>query len=137
MLLYNKYESINANFYSCSFFSITPIGLLEFKIKKNFKNYITGDWRIENPTLQSFIRFDPNGKTTYFLNRYSYELDTLAEYGSWHLKDIYKGVSLDTFVVEIIKKPQNTEFKFLILEQNRIRVLDEAGETLFTRVHTD
>ena len=104
---------------------------------KDFKNYITGDWRIENPTLQSFIRFDPNGKTTYFLNRYSYELDTLAEYGSWHLKDIYKGVSIDTFVVEIIKKPQNTEFKFLILEQNRIRVLDEAGETLFTRFHTD
>jgi len=99
-----------------------------------FNEFIIGDWRIENPTLQSFIRFDEKGTTTYFLNRYSYELDSLAEYGKWNLNEIRAGKAIDTFLVEIIKKPKNTEFKFLILEENRIRVLDDGGETFFTRV---
>jgi hypothetical protein len=51
-----------------------------------FTNYLVGDWRIENPSMQSFIRFEENGKTTFYLNRYSYKLDSLAEYGDWLLK---------------------------------------------------
>jgi hypothetical protein len=90
-----------------------------------FKEFIVGDWQIENPTLQSFIRFNNQGKVTFYFNRFSYEKDSLAEYGKWRLKEIKKGVGIDTFLVELEKKPSNTLFKMLI---------DDLGYTLFTRL---
>lgn len=101
---------------------------------RDFKNYLIGDWRIENPTIQSFIRFEENGKTTYFFNRFSYKLDTLAEYGKWNFIGIRKGQHIDTFILEIDKQPQKTIFKLLAVEKNRLRVIDERGKTFFTRI---
>ena len=101
---------------------------------RQFKNYLVGDWRIENPSMQSFIRFEENGKTTYYLNRYSYKLDSLAEYGDWSLKEIKKGVVRDTFVVQIDKRPQKTTFQFIPIDQQRIKVIDDQGQTFFTRI---
>ena len=101
---------------------------------RQFKNYLVGDWRIENPSMQSFIRFEENGKTTFYLNRYSYKLDSLAEYGDWRLKEIKKGAVRDTFVVQIDKRPQQTTFQFIPIDQQRIKVIDERGQTFFTRI---
>ncbi|MDB4267673.1 hypothetical protein N9855_01930 [Flavobacteriaceae bacterium] len=69
-----------------------------------FKEFIVGDWQIENPTLQSFIRFNNQGKVTFYFNRFSYEKDSLAEYGKWRLKEIKKGVGIDTFFSRTRKK---------------------------------
>ena len=101
---------------------------------RQFTNYLMGDWRIENPSMQSFIRFEENGKTTFYLNRYSYKLDSLAEYGDWRLKEIKKGVAGDTFVIQIDKRPQQTTFQFIPIDQQRIKVIDERGQTFFTRI---
>lgn len=101
----------------------------------NFQTQIAGDWQIENATLQSYIRFDKNGKVTYFFNRFSYEKDTLAEYGNWQLKEILPGISKDTFAVEIMKQPQNTLFKFIFDSPDKIKVVDDYGDTFFTRVN--
>ena len=99
-----------------------------------FKEFIVGDWQIENPTLQSFIRFNNQGKVTFYFNRYSYEKDSLAEYGKWRLKEIKKGVGIDTFLVELEKKPSNTIFKMLIVNENKLKIIDDLGYTLFTRL---
>lgn len=101
---------------------------------KSFEDRIIGDWQIENPTLQSYIRFDKGGEVTYFFNRFSYEKDSLAEYGRWQLQEILSSGSLDTFAVEIIKKPQNTLFKLVFVSPNKIKVMDSQGTTYFTRV---
>jgi len=99
-----------------------------------FKEFIVGDWQIENPTLQSFIRFNNQGKVTFYFNRFSYEKDSLAEYGKWRLKEIKKGVGIDTFLVELEKKPSNTLFKMLIVNENKLKIIDDLGNTLFTRL---
>jgi len=99
-----------------------------------FKKFIVGDWQIENPTLQSFIRFNNQGKVTFYFNRFSYEKDSLAEYGKWRLKEIKKGVGIDTFLVELEKKPSNTLFKMLIVNENKLKIIDDLGYTLFTRL---
>lgn len=99
-----------------------------------FKEFIVGDWQIENPTLQSFIRFNNQGKVTLYFNRFSYEKDSLAEYGKWRLKEIKKGVGIDTFLVELEKKPSNTLFKMLIVNENKLKIIDDLGYTLFTRL---
>lgn len=99
-----------------------------------FKEFIVGDWQIENPTLQSFIRFNNQGKVTFYFNRFSYEKDSLAEYGKWRLKEIKKGVGIDTFLVELEKKPSNTLFKMLIVNENKLKIIDDSGYTLFTRL---
>lgn len=99
-----------------------------------FKEFIVGDWQIENPTLQSFIRFNNQGKVTFYFNRFSYEKDSLAEYGKWRLKEIKKGVGIDTFLVELEKKPSNTLFKMLIVNENKLKIIDDLGNTIFTRL---
>lgn len=101
---------------------------------RQFKNYLIGDWRIENPTLQSVIRFEESGKTTYFMNQYSYQLDSLAEIGKWSLDEIRKGKYTDTFIVSIDKQPQKTIFQFIAIDQDKIKVIDEQGQTFFTRI---
>lgn len=101
---------------------------------RQFKNYLIGDWRIENPTLQSVIRFEKSGKTTYFMNQYSYQLDSLAEIGKWSLDEIRKGKYTDTFIVSIDKQPQKTIFQFIAIDQGKIKVIDEQGQTFFTRI---
>jgi hypothetical protein len=101
---------------------------------RQFKNYLIGDWRIENPTLQSVIRFEKSGKTTYFMNQYSYQLDSLAEIGKWSLDEIRKGKYTDTFIVSIDKQPQKTIFQFIAIDQDKIKVIDEQGQTFFTRI---
>jgi hypothetical protein len=99
-----------------------------------FKEFIVGDWQIENPTLQSFIRFNNQGKVTFYFNRFSYEKDSLAEYGKWRLKEIKKGVGIDTFLVELEKKPSNTIFKMVIVNENKLKVIDDIGYSRFTRL---
>ena len=101
---------------------------------RQFKNYLIGDWTIENPTLQSFIRFEENGKTTYFMNRYSYQLDSLTQTGKWSLDEIRKGKYTDTFMVSIDKQPQKTIFQLIAIDQDKIKVIDEQGQTFFTRI---
>ena len=101
---------------------------------RQFTEYLKGDWRIENPILQSFIRFEENGKTTYYLNQFSYRLDSLAETGRWSLDEIRKGIEADTFVVTIDKQPQKTVFQFVPVNEDRIKVIDEKGQTFFTRI---
>ena len=101
---------------------------------RQFKNYLIGDWRIENPTLQSVIRFEKSGKTTYFMNQYSYQLDSLAQIGKWSLDEIRKGKYTDTFIVSIDKQPQKTIFQFIAIDQDKIKVIDEQGQTFFTRI---
>ena len=101
---------------------------------RQFKNYLLGDWRIENPILQSFIRFEENGNTTFYMNQYSYKLDSLAERGSWSLSEIKNGAVRDTFIIQIDKKPQKTIFQFIPIDQQRIKVIDEKGHTFFTRI---
>ena len=116
-----------------TFFSIILVtGCLNQK-SRQFNEYLIGEWRIENPILQSFIRFEENGKTTYYLNQFSYRLDSLAETGKWELIEIRKGREVDTFIVKIDKKPQNTVFKFIPVDKNRIKVVDDIGQTFFTR----
>ena len=101
---------------------------------RQFKEYLIGEWRIENPILQSFIRFEENGKTTYYLNQFSYRLDSLAETGKWNLDEIRKGIETDTFIVTIDKQPQKTVFQFVPVNKDRIKVIDEKGQTFFTRI---
>ncbi|OUV06150.1 MAG: hypothetical protein CBC39_00495 [Cellvibrionales bacterium TMED79] len=101
---------------------------------RQFKNYLIGDWTIENPTLQSFIRFEENGKTIYFMNRYSYQLDSLAQIGKWSLDEIRKGKYTDTFMVSIDKQPQKTIFQLIAIDHDKIKVIDEQGQTYFTRI---
>ena len=67
--------------------------------ENKFKDFLVGEWRIENPVLQSFIRFEENGKTTYYFNQFSYRLDSLAEIGKWKLIEIRRGKEIDTFIV--------------------------------------
>lgn len=119
--------------YFVIFFSIAFVtGCMNQKENK-FKDFLVGEWRIENPEHQSFIRFEGNGKTTYFFNQFSYRLDSLAQIGKWELIEIRKGREVDTFIVNIIKKPQNTVFKFIPADKNRIKVIDDIGQTFFTR----
>jgi len=120
-------------FYLVVFSVISLTGCMNQK-SHQFKNYLIGDWTIENPTLQSFIRFEENGKTTYFMNRYSYQLDSLAETGKWSLDEIRKGKYTDTFMVSIDKQPQKTIFKLIAVDQDKIKVFDEQGQTFFTRI---
>ena len=119
--------------YFVIFFSIAFVAGCMNQKKNKFKDFLVGEWRIENPEHQSFIRFERNGKTTYFLNQFSYRLDSLAETGKWELIEIRKGREVDTFIVNIIKKPQNTVFKFIPADKNRIKVIDDIGQTFFTR----
>ena len=120
-------------FYLVVFSVISLTGCMNQK-SRQFKNYLIGDWTIENPTLQSFIRFEENGKTTYFMNRYSYQHDSLAETGKWSLDEIRKGKYTDTFVVSIDKQPQKTIFQLIAVDQDKIKVFDEQGQTFFTRI---
>lgn len=120
-------------FYLVVFSVISLTGCMNQK-SRQFKNYLIGDWTIENPTLQSFIRFEENGKTTYFMNRYSYQLDSLAETGKWSLDEIRKGKYTDTFMVSIDKQPQKTIFQLIAVDQDKIKVFDEQGQTFFTRI---
>ena len=120
-------------FYLVVFSVISLTGCMNQK-SRQFKNYLIGDWTIENPTLQSFIRFEENGKTTYFMNRYSYQLDSLAETGKWSLDEIRKGKYTDTFVVSIDKQPQKTIFQLIAVDQDKIKVFDKQGQTFFTRI---
>jgi len=120
-------------FYLVVFSVISLTGCMNQK-SHQFKNYLIGDWTIENPTLQSFIRFEENGKTTYFMNRYSYQLDSLAETGKWSLDEIRKGKYTDTFMVSIDKHPQKTIFQLIAVDQDKIKVFDEQGQTFFTRI---
>ena len=101
---------------------------------RQFNEYLIGEWRIENPILQSFIRFEENGKTTYYLNQFSYRLDSLAETGKWSLNEIRKGTQTDTFVVTIDKQPQKTIFQFVPLNNDRMKVIDPKVQTFFTRI---
>ncbi len=117
-----------------TFFAVILITGCSNSKSQDFKNYLVGDWRIENKFLQTYIRFEVSGKTTYFGNRYSYELDSLVEYGRWKLNEVRKGQSIDTFVVEIVKQPQETIFKFIPLDENRIKAFDGAREVLFKRI---
>ena len=80
--------------------------------ENKFKDFLVGEWRIENPVLQSFIRFEENGKTTYYFNQFSYRLDSLAEIGKWKLNEIRRGKEIDTFIVKIDK---NLKIQFLNL----------------------
>ena len=102
--------------------------------ENKFKDFLVGEWRIENPILQSFIRFEENGKTTYYFNQFSYRLDSLAEIGKWKLNEIRRGKEIDTFIVKIDKKPQNTVFKFIPIDKDRIKVMDDIEQTFFTRM---
>ena len=102
--------------------------------ENKFKDFLVGEWRIENPVLQSFIRFEENGKTTYYYNQFSYRLYSLAEIGKWKLNEIRRGKEIDTFIVKIDKKPQNTVFKFIPVDKDRIKVMDDIGQTFFTRM---
>jgi hypothetical protein len=102
--------------------------------ENKFKDFLVGEWRIENPILQSFIRFEENGKTTYYFNQFSYRLDSLAEIGKWKLNEIRRGKEIDTFIVKIDKNPQNTVFKFIPVDKDRIKVMDDIGQTFFTRI---
>ena len=120
-------------FFLVVFSVISLTGCMNQK-SRQFKNYLIGDWTIENPTLQSFIRFEENGKTTYFMNRYSYQLDSLAETGKWSLDEIRKGKYTDTFMVSIDKQPQKTIFQLIAVDKNKIKVFDEQGQTFFTRI---
>ncbi len=115
------------------FFIAFVAGCMNQKENK-FKDFLVGEWRIENPQHQSFIRFEGNGKTTYFLNQFSYRLDSLAETGKWKLSEIRKGSEVDTFIVKINKKPRNTVFKFIPVDKDRIKVMDDIGQTFFTRI---
>tara|TARA_X000001036_G_scaffold379890_1_gene370981 strand:- start:855 stop:1232 length:378 start_codon:yes stop_codon:yes gene_type:complete len=119
--------------YFVIFFSIAFVTGCMNQKKNKFKDFLVGEWRIENPEHQSFIRFEENGKTTYFLNQFSYQLDSLTETGKWELIEIRKGIEVDTFIVNIDKKPQNTVFKFIPADKNRIKVIDDIGQTFFTR----
>ena len=105
--------------------------------ENKFKDFLVGEWRIENPVLQSFIRFEENGKTTYYFNQFSYRLDSLAEIGEWKLNEIRRGKEIDTFIVKIDKKPQNTVFKFIPVDKDRIKVMDDIGQTFFTRMNKE
>ena len=105
--------------------------------ENKFKDFLVGEWRIENPVLQSFIRFEKNGKTTYYFNQFSYRLDSLAEIGEWKLNEIRRGKEIDTFIVKIDKKPQNTVFKFIPVDKDRIKVMDDIGQTFFTRMNKE
>jgi hypothetical protein len=120
-------------FFLVVFSVISLTGCMNQK-SRQFKNYLIGDWTIENPTLQSFIRFEENGKTTYFMNRYSYQLDSLAETGKWSLDEIRKGKYTDTFMVSIDKQPQKTIFQLIAVDKDKIKVFDEQGQTFFTRI---
>jgi hypothetical protein len=102
--------------------------------ENKFKDFLVGEWRIENPVLQSFIRFEKNGKTTYYFNQFSYRLDSLAEIGEWKLNEIRRGKEIDTFIVKIDKKPQNTVFKFIPIDKDRIKVMEDIEQTFFTRM---
>jgi hypothetical protein len=82
----------------------------------------------------AFIRFNNQGKVTFYFNRFSYEKDSLAEYGKWRLKEIKKGVGIDTFLVELEKKPSNTIFKMVIVNENKLKVIDDIGYSRFTRL---
>ena len=49
--------------YFVIFFSIAFVtGCMNQKENK-FKDFLVGEWRIENPEHQSFIRFEGNGKS--------------------------------------------------------------------------
>jgi hypothetical protein len=120
-------------FFLVVFSVISLTGCMNQK-SRQFKNYLIGDWTIENPTLQSFIRFEENGKTTYFMNRYSYQLDSLAQTGKWSLDEIRKGKYTDTFMVSIDKQPQKTIFQLIAVDKDKIKVFDEQGQTFFTRI---
>jgi hypothetical protein len=37
-------------------------------------------------------------------------------------------------VVQIDKRPQQTTFQFIPIDQQRIKVIDERGQTFFTRI---
>ena len=100
-----------------------------------FKKYLVGDWRIENPTLQSFVTFEENGRITYYFNRYTYELDSLAEIGQWKIDEIKKGKSIDTFIVTVDKKPQKTTFKMIAFDKDKLKVVDDQGHVFFTRIN--
>jgi hypothetical protein len=103
---------------------------------QQFKNYILGDWRIDTPSAQAFIRFEDKGKTTYFYNRYSYDLDSLAEYGDWKLNRIKKGVETDTFQLVVDRKIGKIVFNFLVVDKNRLKMIDKNGKaTYFNRVN--
>ena len=102
--------------------------------ENKFKDFLVGEWRIENPVLQSFIRFEENGKTTYYFNQFSYRLDSLAEIVKWKLNEIRRGKEIDTFIVKIEKKPQNTVFKFIPVDKDRIKVMEDIKHTFFTRM---
>jgi hypothetical protein len=68
------------------------------------------------------------------MNRYSYQLDSLAQIGKWSLNEIKKGKYTDTFMVSIDKQPQKTIFQFIVIDQDKIKVIDEQGQTFFTRI---
>lgn len=103
---------------------------------QQFKNHILGDWRIDNPAVQAFVRFEDKGETTYYYNRYSYDLDSLAEYGDWKLNKIIKGVETDTFQVEVDRKIEKIVFNFIVVDQNRLKMIDINGNaTYFSRVN--
>lgn len=101
---------------------------------KKFEDFLIGDWRIENPTLQSFIRFEENGKLTYFMNRYSYQLDSLSQMGKWSLDKIQKGNITDTFTVTIDNQSRKILFHFIAVDENKIKVIDDGGQVFFTRI---
>ena len=48
--------------------------------------------------------------------------------------EIREGKYTDTFMVSIDKQPQKTIFQFIAIDQGEIKVIDEQGQTFFTRI---
>ena len=78
--------------------------------------------------------------TTFFLFVLMITLISLGDSGlkddkSVKLADIVMPErEIDTFMVTIDKQPKKTVFRFLPLDKNRIKVIDEGGQTFFTRI---
>lgn len=104
--------------------------------EKILKNYLIGTWRIENPTMQSFIKFKKDGRATYFFNRYSLQLDTLSEHGKWEVSFTRKKTLKDTFMLHIIKK-NNIVFKAIILDSIHFLTFEKKIKTRLTRINNE
>ena len=98
----------------------------------DINNFFLGTWRIENPSLQSFIIFKPNGDALYYANRISYLKYTLVTKGTWDWS--YKNQKRKDTLLLKIKGNDYFLFEILVLGPNKLKAIENQNSVYFSRV---
>ena len=107
------------------------LNILLYACDSSISNYLTGTWRIENPSPQSYISFKPNGEAFYYPNQISLLKDTLVTKGTWNWS--YKNRKKKDTLLLKIEGNNRFLFEIVILGPDKIKAIENQKSVYFSR----